>query len=96
MSLKVIELFAGLGSQAQALKNIGVEHEVVAISEIDKYAHKSYEALHGAVNNLGDITKIEKLPAADLWFYGFCCQDYAEDLVIPKISKKPLLVGPFA
>jgi intein/homing endonuclease len=71
--MKVIELFAGLGSQTQSLKNIGVEHEVVAISEIDKYAHKSYEALHGAVNNLGDITKIEKLPAADLWTYSFPC-----------------------
>ena len=38
--LKIIELFAGIGSQHQALKNIGVEHEVVAISEIDKYAIK--------------------------------------------------------
>ena len=75
MSLKAIELFAGLGSQTQALKNIGVEHEVAAISEIDKYAHKSYEALHGAVNNLGDITKIERLPQADLWTYSFPCTD---------------------
>lgn len=57
--LKVIEMFAGLGSQTQALKNIGVEHQVVAISEVDKYVIKSYEALHGAVDNLGDITKIE-------------------------------------
>jgi DNA (cytosine-5)-methyltransferase 1 len=42
--LRVIELFAGIGSQTQALKNIGVEHEVVAISEIDKYAVQSYKA----------------------------------------------------
>lgn len=73
--LKVIELFAGIGSQTQALKNIGVEHEVVAISEIDKYALKSYEALHGETNNLGDIKLIEKLPPADLWTYSFPCQD---------------------
>ena len=73
--LKVIELFAGLGSQTQALKNIGVEHEVVAISEIDKYCLKSYEALHGKPNNLGDICKIERLPKADLWTYSFPCQD---------------------
>ena len=44
--LKVIELFAGIGSQTQALKNIGVEHEVVAIAEIDKFAELSYRALH--------------------------------------------------
>ena len=73
--LKVIELFAGLGSQTQALKNIGVEHEVVAISEIDKYCLKSYEALHGKPNNLGDICNIERLPKADLWTYSFPCQD---------------------
>lgn len=73
--LKVIELFAGIGSQTQALKNIGVEHEVVAISEIDKYALQSYKALHGEVNNLGDIRQITELPEADLWTYSFPCQD---------------------
>ncbi len=73
--LKVIEMFAGLGSQTQALKNIGVEHQVVAISEVDKYVIKSYEALHGAVYNLGDITKIQELPEADLWTYSFPCTD---------------------
>lgn len=36
--IRVIELFAGIGSQAQALKNAGIEYESVAISEIDKYA----------------------------------------------------------
>ena len=73
--LKVIELFAGIGSQTQALKNICVYHEVIGISEIDKYAIKSYEAIHGPVNNFGDITKIEKLPYCDLLTYSFPCQD---------------------
>lgn len=73
--MKVIELFAGIGSQTQALKNIGVEHEVVGIAEIDKYAVRSYEAIHGEVNNLGDICKIEKLPECDLLTYSFPCQD---------------------
>ena len=75
MALRLIELFAGIGSQTQALTNIGVDHEVVAISEIDKYAIQSYEALHGKANNLGDISKIEELPEADLWTYSFPCQD---------------------
>ncbi|MGL4999220.1 MAG: DNA cytosine methyltransferase, partial [Cetobacterium sp.] len=73
--LKIIELFAGVGSQTQALKNIGVEHEVVGIAEIDKYAISSYMQLHGETPLLGDITKIEKLPNADLWTYSFPCQD---------------------
>ena len=53
--LRLIELFAGIGSQTQALKNIGVPHKVVAISEIDKNALTSYKALHGETLNLGDI-----------------------------------------
>lgn len=73
--LRLIELFAGIGSQTQALTNIGIAHKVVAISEIDKYAIQSYEAMHGTANNLGDIRKIEELPDADLWTYSFPCQD---------------------
>ena len=73
--LRLVELFAGIGSQTQALKNIGVPHKVVGISEIDKYAIKSYEAMHGSANNLGDIREIKSLPPADLWTYSFPCQD---------------------
>ena len=73
--LRLIELFAGIGSQTQALTNIGIAHKVVAISEIDKYAIQSYEAMHGKANNLGDIHKIGELPDADLWTYSFPCQD---------------------
>ena len=48
--LRVFEAFAGYGSQSIALRNLGIEHEVVAISEIDKYAIKAYEAIHGPAN----------------------------------------------
>ena len=40
--LKVIELFAGVGAQVQGLKDANVPHEIVAISEIDKYALSVY------------------------------------------------------
>ncbi len=73
--IKVIELFAGIGAQRQALKELGIEHEVVAISEIDKYAIAAYELMHGKTNNLGDIRKIDKVPIADLWTYSFPCTD---------------------
>ena len=74
--LRVIELFSGVGSQTQALKNIGVEHKVVAICDNDKFADMTYRALHDAdVVNLGDIRKVEELPEADLWTYSFPCQD---------------------
>ena len=73
--IKVIELFAGVGSQAMALRNIGIDYEVIGISEIDKFAYKSYEVIHGKVKNFGDITKINKLPHCDLLTYSFPCQD---------------------
>ena len=60
-----------------ALRNLGIDHEVVAIAEIDKFAIKSYEAIHGETNNLGDISQIETLdiPDHDLFTYSFPCQD---------------------
>ena len=73
--IKVIELFAGVGAQRQALKETNIDHEIVAISEIDKYALLAYEKLHGPTLNLGDISKIEKLPHADMWTYSFPCTD---------------------
>ena len=73
--IKVIELFAGVGSQAMALRNIGIDYEVIGISEIDKFAIKSYEAIHGKVHNFGDISKMEELPYCDLLTYTFPCQD---------------------
>ena len=75
--LRVFEAFAGYGSQSIALRNLGIEYEVVAISEIDKYAIKAYEAIHGPTNNLGDISKIDPkdIPNHDLFTYSFPCQD---------------------
>lgn len=67
--LKVIELFAGIGAQRKTLQKAKIEHEVIAISEIDKYAILSYNAINGETPNLGDITKIGKIPKADLWTY---------------------------
>src|SRR5699024_6930719 len=53
------------------------EHEVVAISEFDKYADASYQAIHGETWNMGDITKIDvdDVPDHDLFTYSFPCQD---------------------
>ncbi len=75
--IRVFEAFAGYGSQSLALERLGVPHEVVAISEIDKYAIQAYKALHGEVLNLGDISKIsiDDVPDHDLFTYSFPCQD---------------------
>lgn len=73
--IKVIELFAGVGAQRRVLKEAKIEHEIVAISEIDKYAIFAYKKLHGPTLSLGDISKIERLPQSDMWTYSFPCTD---------------------
>ena len=73
--LKVNELFSGIGAFRKALINLSIPHEVVGISEIDKFAIQSYNTLYGETRNYGDISKVEKLDYADLWTYGFPCQD---------------------
>ena len=73
--LKVIELFSGVGAQAEALKRSGISHEVFAMCDIDKYSVKTYRKLHGWTMNLGDIKSVEGLPKVDLWTYSFPCTD---------------------
>ena len=75
--LKVNELFSGIGAFRKALINLNIPHEIVGISEIDKHAVKSYEAMYGQTRNYGDISKADTLDYADLWTYGFPCQDIA-------------------
>ena len=45
-SLKVFESFAGIGSYTIALENIGVDFEIVGISEVDKHAIIAYDTIH--------------------------------------------------
>ena len=78
--MKVLSLFSGIGAFEKALDNLGIPYELVAFCEIDKYASKSYQAIHGVPEtmNLGDITKVDEkqLPKdIDLITYGFPCQD---------------------
>ena len=76
--IKLLSLFSGIGAPEQALKNIGIDYELVGFSEIDKYAIKSYCSVHGVSEtlNLGDITKIDihSLPKdIDLITHGSPC-----------------------
>lgn len=78
--LKVLSLFSGIGAFEKALENLNVPYDLVAFCEFDKYATKSYCAIHGVdeSKNLGDITKVDetKLPKdIDFLTYGFPCQD---------------------
>lgn len=82
MSFKVLSLFSGIGAFEKALDNLGIEYELVNYCEIDKYASKSYAAIHGVDEalNLGDITTVDtsKLPNdIDLLTHGSPCQSFS-------------------
>lgn len=75
--IRVFEAFAGYGSQSMALRRLGIDFEVVGISEIDKYAIQTYMAVHGDTPNYGDISKIDwsSVPDFDFLTYSFPCTD---------------------
>ena len=80
--IRLIELFAGIGSQAQALKNLGIDFEHYKVVENDSYAIKSYNAIHETNFETSDITKIssKNLNIVDtnkyeyIMTYSFPCQ----------------------
>ena len=81
--LRLIELFAGIGAQAKALTNLGIQYEHWGVCEWDKYAIQSYNAVHGTNFEPSDITKLtaKDLNIIDtehynyLLTYSFPCQD---------------------
>lgn len=81
--IRLIELFAGIGSQAKALKNIDANFETYKVVEYDSNAIKSYNAIHNTDFVVQDITKINSsdLCIVDtnkyeyIMTYSFPCQD---------------------
>ena len=84
--IRLIELFAGIGSQAKALKRLGADFEHYRVCEFDKYAIKSYNALHGTNFAVSDIMKTtaDDLGIVDtnkyyyIMTYSFPCQDLSQ------------------
>ena len=74
-----IDFFAGLGGFTAGLAQAGFE--CIGFCEKDKYAVKSYRAIHSPVEGKewfhDDITALEPgdIPYADGWTAGFPCQD---------------------
>ena len=86
MTIKFIDLFAGIGGFHVAFHKLGAE--CVAACEIDKYARQTYEAnfkkvspaLFEADRFFPDIQKIEPsdLPPFDVLCAGFPCQPFSQ------------------
>ena len=72
-----IDLFSGIGGFHLGLENNGGKS--IGFSEIDKNAIKYYCENHNINEdkNLGDITKVKKLPNHDLLTAGVPCQSWS-------------------
>ena len=81
--IRLIELFAGIGAQAAALEAIGADFERWLAVDVDEYAVKSYNAVHGTNFVPADIQKIygsdlrivDKDNYTYICFYSFPCTD---------------------
>lgn len=77
--IKMLSLFSGIGAFEEALKNIGIDYELINYCEFQSFIAKAYSLIHNVDENLnlGDITKVDEttLKDFDLMTYGFPCQD---------------------
>lgn len=75
--MKFIDFFAGIGGIRLGLEQSG--HVCVGFCEFDKFARQSYKAIHNTEGEWEnhDIRTVKpyELPEADLWTFGFPCQD---------------------
>lgn len=75
--LKLLELFGGIGACSKALERLGIEFEIVDYVEIDEYATKSFNAIHGTNFKPQDICEWDKDIEVDLIMHGSPCQDFS-------------------
>lgn len=75
--MKFIDFFSGIGGFHSGLERAGME--CVGWCEFDKFAQASYRAMYDTTDLWfgNDVTKVKgwELPKADLWTFGFPCQD---------------------
>lgn len=77
-NLTFIDFFSGIGGFRLGLEMAG--HKCLGHCEINKFANRSYKAMHNPKESewfAEDITKVkpEDIPRADIWCGGFPCQD---------------------
>lgn len=78
--MKFLDFFSGIGGFRLGMEQAG--HECVGHCEIDKFADKSYRAMHDVKEGewyADDITRVrpDELPDADCYCGGFPCQSFS-------------------
>lgn len=75
--MQFVDFFSGIGGIRLGLEQAG--HECVGFCEWDKFARQSYKAMYDTEGEWEshDVRTVKPydVPAADLWCFGFPCQD---------------------
>lgn len=75
--LTFLDICAGIGGFRLGMENAG--HKCIGYCEYDRFARASYEAMYDTEGEWAadDVTKLrpEGIPYADVWCFGFPCQD---------------------
>lgn len=75
--VKILELFGGIGACSKALERLKIDYQIADYVEIDKYAVKSFNAIHNTNFEPQDIRKWDKDIEVDLIMHGSPCQDFS-------------------
>ena len=86
MIIKSIDLFAGVGGLRigleKALKKLGLKHDCVLYSEINKHCQKTYEKNFSPTKLIEDIKSVKdikfQIPNHDILLAGFPCQPFSQ------------------
>ena len=95
MTITLGSLFDGIGVFPLAASRHGITP--VWASEIVPDAISITKRHFPEMEHLGDITKLDgrKIPAVHVITFGSPCQNYAEEMIIPKYAAKYLLLHGF-
>lgn len=86
--VRLIELFAGIGSQAKALQKLGVDFEKWVISEWEVNATKSYKAIHCENDNTDYSKGINQKELINALFSMGISNDGKEPMTLQQIARK--------
>lgn len=75
--IRILELFGGIAACSKALERLKIPYKIVDYVEIDKYAVKSFNAIHGTNYEPQDIREWDKDIEVDLIMHGSPCQDFS-------------------
>lgn len=86
--VRLIELFAGIGSQAKALQNLGVDFEKWVISEWEANATKSYKSIHCENDNTDYSKGLNQKELINALFSMGISNDGKEPMTLKQVARK--------